>query len=55
MIAVSNDYAQKQVVTCDLEDGGCDRDFVADTHVSITAKALKIEGQEAAQAGEGEP
>lgn len=52
VISASNEYREKQVVTCDLDGGGCDRDFVEDICVSITAKALKIEGQEPAQAGE---
>lgn len=45
-VQVTEDFHQKTVVTCDVEDGGCDRDFVVDVWVSIDAKALKIEGEE---------
>lgn len=53
-VDVSNDYTQKQVVTCDVMEGGCELDFVADVRVSITAKAFKIEGQEAGEGGQDE-
>lgn len=52
-VDVSNDYAQKQVVTCDVMEGGCELDFVADICVSIKVTALKIEGQETVRTGEG--
>ena len=42
---ISNEYGGKQIVICNLENGGCDRAFVADIHVSITATVLRIEGQ----------
>lgn len=45
-VKVTEDFFQKTVVTCDIMDGGCDRDFVVDIRVSIDAKALKIEGEE---------
>lgn len=44
-VAVTNDYRQKKVVTCAAENGGCDKDFVVDVAVSISAKPLKIEGE----------
>lgn len=46
MVDVRDDYAQKQVVTCALDEGGCDRDFVADIRVSIIVDSLRIEGQD---------
>lgn len=44
-VAVTNDYRQKKVVTCDMENGGCDKDFVVSVTVSISTKSLKIEGE----------
>lgn len=41
-------YFQKQITTCDLEEGGCDKDFVVETHISINAECKKIEGEEEA-------
>ena len=40
-------YFQRQITTCDLEEGGCDKDFVVDTVVSISVECKKIEGEEA--------
>lgn len=45
-VDIEDDIHQKTVATCDMEDGGCDRDFVVDAWVSIDAKALKIEGED---------
>lgn len=44
-VSVTNDYRQKRVITCDAENGGCDKDFVVAAEVSIKATALKIEGE----------
>lgn len=33
-------------VTCDLEEGGCDKTFVVDITITRTATAKKIEGEE---------
>lgn len=44
-VHVEDDLRQRTVVTCDKEDGGCDRDFVASVFVRIEVKALKIEGE----------
>jgi transposase-like protein len=38
-------YFQKQIVVCDLEEGGCDKDFVVETRISINATCKKIEGE----------
>lgn len=43
-------YKKSHLVTCDSEEGGCDRNFVADVAVSVTTKARKIEGEEDAAA-----
>ncbi|MBD5117609.1 MAG: hypothetical protein HDT37_00550 [Clostridiales bacterium] len=45
-------YADAHIATCDFMDGGCDRMFVADVKVSMTATARKIEG-EAEKVAEG--
>ena len=34
------------LVNCDVMEGGCDRIFVADVSVAITASARKVEGEE---------
>jgi hypothetical protein len=39
-------YFQKQIATCYIDDGGCDKDFVVDTYISISAKCKKIEGED---------
>ncbi len=43
--SVEGKYYHKQVVTCDCEAGGCDRDFVVATYFSITTECKKIEGE----------
>ena len=42
---IESRYIPKQIVTCDLEQGGCDRDFVIEPHVQInlSADVYKIE------------
>lgn len=45
-VFVEDSYHQRTVVTCDEEEGGCGKDFVADVSVSIAVKELKIEGEE---------
>lgn len=39
-------YYPKQVVTCDIDEGGCEKDFVVDIEISIFTESLKIEGEE---------
>ncbi len=39
-------YKRPKVVTCDLEEGGCDKHFVAYTRVELFADTAKIEGEE---------
>lgn len=34
------------LVNCDVMEGGCDRIFVADIAVNVTASARKVEGEE---------
>lgn len=34
------------LVNCDVMEGGCDRIFVADIAVRVTASARKVEGEE---------
>lgn len=36
---------EKKIITCDLDDGGCDKDFVVKTKISINAECKKIEGE----------
>lgn len=40
-------YFKRQITTCDLDQGGCDKDFVVDTVVTISVECKKIEGEEA--------
>jgi hypothetical protein len=34
------------LVTCDGEEGGCERQFVIDVKAELHVKSLKVEGQE---------
>ncbi len=34
----------KHIMRCDLDKGGCDRDFVIETYLEVHVKSLKIEG-----------
>lgn len=45
-MSLTSEYGETSVVTCDVMEGGCDRYFVVKTDVCITAKSLKIEGEE---------
>ena len=38
-------YPLPRVVVCDIDDGGCDRRFVLESKVVVSAAALKIEGE----------
>lgn len=49
-VMVKDNYRQKTVVTCDEEEEGCGKDFVAVIEVSFTVKELKIEGEECGNA-----
>ncbi|NLZ53985.1 MAG: hypothetical protein GX892_12735 [Thermoanaerobacteraceae bacterium] len=42
---IESRYIPKQIVTCDIEQGGCDRDFVIEPKVQIdlSADVYKIE------------
>jgi hypothetical protein len=44
LLNVDSCFIPKQIVTCDIEIGGCDKDFVIDPHFKITADVYKIEG-----------
>ena len=46
LVLVEDSFHQRTVVTCDEEEGGCCKDFVANVSVSVTVKELKIEGEE---------
>jgi hypothetical protein len=39
-------YSQPRVITCDIEQGGCDKYFVVQPHVNVEVKTYKIEGME---------
>ena len=45
-VRIQEDFRQKSIATCDMVEGGCDKDFVVDAFVSIETKVLKIEGEE---------
>ena len=36
---------QQQVVTCNCDEGGCDRDFVVAMYITIQVECKKIEGE----------
>ena len=44
MLNIDSRFIPKKIVTCDIEMGGCDKDFVINPHFEITADAYKIEG-----------
>jgi hypothetical protein len=39
-------YQPPEVVTCDVDEGGCDKDFVIKVYVDVDIKTLKIEAEE---------
>lgn len=39
------EYGDLHIVVCDCMEGGCDKAFVADVKVNITAEPRKIEGE----------
>lgn len=39
-------YLPKKIITCDIDEGGCDKDFVIDVIKKIEIKTYKIEGQD---------
>lgn len=41
---VDSRFIPKQIVTCDVEIGGCDKDFVIDPRLKVTTDVYKIEG-----------
>jgi len=44
ILNIDSPFIPKRIVTCDIEEGGCDNDFVIDPHFEITAGVYKIEG-----------
>ena len=44
LLDIDSHYIPKQIVTCDIEKGGCDKDFVIDPRLKVTADVYKIEG-----------
>lgn len=49
-VEVKSDVGQMTSVNCDIMEGGCDKWFIAKIEVHISVKALKIEGEEDADA-----
>jgi hypothetical protein len=45
-LSIDSQIIPKQIVTCDVARGGCDKDFVVDPHFKITSDVYKIEGIE---------
>lgn len=41
-----NQVWDKQIVTCDVDEGGCDREFVIKAYVKADVETFKIEGEE---------
>lgn len=41
---VDGRFIPKKVITCDIDMGGCDKDFVIDPQLKVTADVYKIEG-----------
>ena len=44
ILNIDGRYIPKQLVTCEIEMGGCDKDFVIEPKFEITANVYKIEG-----------
>lgn len=44
ILNIDSRFIPKQIVTCDIDIGGCDKDFVIDPRLKVTADAYKIEG-----------
>ena len=44
ILNVDSRFIPKKIVTCDIEMGGCDKDFVIAPRLEITADVYKIEG-----------
>ncbi|HHU82590.1 MAG TPA: hypothetical protein GXZ26_06270 [Firmicutes bacterium] len=44
ILNIDSHYIPKKIVTCDIEMGGCDKDFVIEPRFKITADVYKIEG-----------
>lgn len=45
-VFVEKDYCHPKVVTCDIDEGGCERDFVLKVKKEISTETFKIEGEE---------
>lgn len=43
-VDIDGRFIPKKIVTCDIDMGGCDRDFVIDPRIKVTADVYKIEG-----------
>lgn len=35
-----------ELLLCEINDGGCDKHFVVETHIEVTTKARRIEGED---------
>jgi hypothetical protein len=46
LVDIDSVYIYPRVVTCDMEEGGCDKDFVIKPHLSISTKIFKIQEDE---------
>jgi len=44
LLNIDSRFIPKQIVTCDFEKGGCDKDFVIKPRFEIIADVYKIEG-----------
>lgn len=43
LLDIDSHYIQKRIVECDIEKGGCDKEFVIAPRLEITADVYKIE------------
>lgn len=43
---IEKDYWRSRVIICDIDAGGCEKEFVVRTKKEITAETFKIEGEE---------
>lgn len=44
-ITFSSYVKSKQIITCNLEAGGCEKDFVVESQLTTIANIKKIEGE----------
>lgn len=43
LVEIQNGIQKREVTTCDLDSGGCDKDFVIHPKVEVSADVYKIE------------